>query len=324
MAERVRGKGRVLPVDDPVAEEVYAELARSPWLEIAELAALTSLTEQETDEALGRLVDMGAAEHAAGVPLKVVVLPPSAVAAEWVRRLEDQVIQSHQAVESLTQEYLAARGAGSASRIRAVSAEEMLHLFETGQENCRSSVRGIAAPPFAAVIGTNDERQLRRMSQGISYRTVYAAEALNNPAARTSMLHMLAHGEEGRFIARTPMKLVVFDEDLALVPVVSRTRTAESLVIGRSDLLDGFLSLFETVWEMAMPLGVEGTVDTDLGDDERELLYLMAAGSTDLRIARHFGVSSRTVERRIKTVLERLGATSRFQAGALAARRGWL
>ncbi|MBT2368562.1 hypothetical protein J7E88_25350 [Streptomyces sp. ISL-10] len=324
MAERTRGKGRVLPVDDPVLERVYAELARAPWLDLGELAALASLTERETREALDRLVDLGAAQPAAGLPLEVALLPPSAVAAEWVRRLEDQVIQSHQAVESLTQEYLAARGAGSASRIRAVSAEEMLHLFETGQENCRAGVRGIAAPPFAAVIGTNDQRQLRRMRDGISYRTIYAAEALNHPAARASMLHTLAHGEEGRFIARTPMKLVIFDEDLALVPVVSRTRTSESLVIGRSDLLDGFLSLFETVWEMAMPLGVEGTLDTALGDEDRELLCLMAAGSTDLRIARHFGVSSRTVERRIKTVLERLGATSRFQAGALAARRGWL
>ncbi|MFF3291566.1 LuxR C-terminal-related transcriptional regulator [Streptomyces sp. NPDC003023] len=318
--------GRILPVDDPVLEQVYAELARSPWHDPRSLAAATKLTPKEAREALDRLLDMGAAEPAAGVPLEAAVRPPGAVSAAWVGRLEEQVLLSHRAVESLTQQYLAARGAGNTSTIREVRAEEMLRLFAAGQDNCRSSVRGIAAPPFAQTLGANDERQMKAMDRGVAYRTIYAAEALNLPAARASMLRTLARGEEGRFIARTPMKLVIFDEDMALVPTAtaSPNHSSESLVIGRSALLDGFISLFETVWEMAMPLGGEGEADVDLGDQERELLCLMAAGSTDLRIARHFGVSPRTVERRIRTVLDRLGATSRFQAGALAARRGWL
>jgi DNA-binding CsgD family transcriptional regulator len=316
--------GRVLPVDDPVLEKVYAELARSPRHDVRTLAAATGLAPHQARDALEGLLDMGAAEPAVGVPLEAAVRPPGAVSADWMRRLEQQMLLSHRAVESLTQQYLAARGAGNSSTIRAVPAEEMLRLFASGQDNCRTGVRGIAAPPFAQELGANDERQMKAMDRGVVYRTIYAAEALNQPAARASMLRTLARGEEGRFIARTPMKLVIFDEELALVPTASPNRGSESLVIGRSALLDGFISLFETVWEMAMPLGGEGERDVDLGDQERELLCLMAAGSTDLRIARHFGVSPRTVERRIRTVLDRLGATSRFQAGALAARRGWL
>jgi DNA-binding NarL/FixJ family response regulator len=40
-------------------------------------------------------------------------------------------------------------------------------------------------------------------------------------------------------------------------------------------------------------------------------------------IARHLGVSGRTLRRRIAQVQEQLGATSRFQAGLRAGRRGW-
>ncbi|MFF0557497.1 LuxR C-terminal-related transcriptional regulator [Streptomyces sp. NPDC004266] len=323
MAESER-RGRILPVDDPLLEQVYVELARSPWHDSESLAAATGLTRGAVRKVLDRLLEMGAAEAATGVPLQAAVRPPGAVSAEWVSRMEEQVLLSHRAVECLTQQYLAARGAGNGATVRSVPAEELLRLFVVGQDNCRSSVRGIAAPPFAQAVGANDERQIAAMDRGVAYRTIYAADALKLPAVRASMRRTLARGEEGRFIARTPMKLVIFDDDLALVPAASSNRSSESLVIARSALLDGFISLFETVWEMAMPLGGEGEVGVDLGDQERELLCLMAAGSTDLRIARHFGVSPRTVERRIRAVLDRLGATSRFQAGALAARRGWL
>ena len=35
-------------------------------------------------------------------------------------------------------------------------------------------------------------------------------------------------------------------------------------------------------------------------------------------------ISQRTVERKVRTMLEQLGASTRFQAGVQAARRGWL
>jgi DNA-binding NarL/FixJ family response regulator len=41
-------------------------------------------------------------------------------------------------------------------------------------------------------------------------------------------------------------------------------------------------------------------------------------------IARQLRLSRRTVTRRIAALLDRLGATTRFQAGVQAATRGWL
>jgi len=50
----------------------------------------------------------------------------------------------------------------------------------------------------------------------------------------------------------------------------------------------------------------------------------MAAGAPDASIARQAGVSQRTVERRLRSLMDRLGAETRFQAGVLAVHRGWL
>lgn len=59
-------------------------------------------------------------------------------------------------------------------------------------------------------------------------------------------------------------------------------------------------------------------------EDFRVLLVLLAAGLTDAAIARAQGWSERTTQRRVQQLLSNLGAVTRFQAGLIAARRGWL
>jgi DNA-binding NarL/FixJ family response regulator len=57
---------------------------------------------------------------------------------------------------------------------------------------------------------------------------------------------------------------------------------------------------------------------------ERELLKLLAAGATHETVAHRLDLPLRTTRRRIAALMQRLGAVSPFQAGAEAARRGWL
>ena len=60
------------------------------------------------------------------------------------------------------------------------------------------------------------------------------------------------------------------------------------------------------------------------GARQAQTLALLAAGATDSTIARQVGVSQRTVERFVRTILDDLGASTRFQAGAQAERAGLL
>jgi DNA-binding NarL/FixJ family response regulator len=68
---------------------------------------------------------------------------------------------------------------------------------------------------------------------------------------------------------------------------------------------------------------------TSLGGDQREegqrdILELLMLGAKDEAIARHLGVSLRTVRRRVADLMDDLGTGTRFQAGMEAVRRGWL
>lgn len=61
-----------------------------------------------------------------------------------------------------------------------------------------------------------------------------------------------------------------------------------------------------------------------LDPQARALLLLMRSGCTDESIARQLGISPRTVLRRIRTLMDLAGCTTRFQLGCHAERRGWL
>lgn len=54
------------------------------------------------------------------------------------------------------------------------------------------------------------------------------------------------------------------------------------------------------------------------------MLTLLVGGLKDEAIARQLGWSVRTMRRRISRLHEELGAANRFQAGVIAARRGWI
>jgi DNA-binding NarL/FixJ family response regulator len=60
-----------------------------------------------------------------------------------------------------------------------------------------------------------------------------------------------------------------------------------------------------------------------VGRNERlEILEGLMLGSKDEAMARQLGVSLRTVRRRVADLMTELGATTRFQAGMEAVRRG--
>lgn len=54
-----------------------------------------------------------------------------------------------------------------------------------------------------------------------------------------------------------------------------------------------------------------------------QILRLLAAGATDESIARHLGISGRTVQRRVRALMDDLGVQTRFQAGVQSALRHW-
>jgi DNA-binding NarL/FixJ family response regulator len=125
------------------------------------------------------------------------------------------------------------------------------------------------------------------------------------------------------------LKLAISDRQLAILPVESDDAVEAALCIRPSGLMEALVRLFELLWESAVPVIVaegepESSTDQATDSEDRDLATLLASGAKDDVIARHLGVSPRTLSRRIADLLDDLHVRTRFQAGVRAAQLGWL
>jgi len=198
------------------------------------------------------------------------------------------------------------------------------------QRDARREVRCFDAPPYVSREPQVNTLELDLLRRGVRYRVLYDRHGLELPGRLTDLEAGLAHGEQAR-VADVPLKLVLSDHPLALLPLQhDPTEIEASLVVHDSVLLDALSALFEMYWDRAIPLQVRnGHAQLPHADDapsgiDRDLLPLLAAGFTDQAIASQLGCNERTVRRYLKDMMHRLDAVTRFQAGYQAIRRGWL
>lgn len=222
----------------------------------------------------------------------------------------------------------AQRGAGWSRHVEPVEHPARLIMLTTRlQERATEQVRWLDRPPYSSTplhFQAQEEIQADRMAAGVRYRTVYSQGVYDDPGLFAAMTRMAGLGEHVRLLAELPVKLTIGDDEIALlVPEPDRTGLEGALVVHSSGLLNALCGLFETLWTLALPVATERRQDQLSGRD-RSIITLMAAGATDEAIARRLDLSRRTVVRRIAALLDQLGATTRFQAGVQAAKRGLL
>lgn len=170
--------------------------------------------------------------------------------------------------------------------------------------------------------------------RGVVIRTIQQSTTSDN--ACTAHLERLAKlGVQVRTAPLLPFRLIVVDENLALVSL-EHVNSAEELLLVRQPMVVRLLSrLFEFCWDSTTdfmpPSAVEfpdpalaegagaGDYPFQLTEQQILVLRLWARGRKDTAIARELQVSPRTLRRIIPTLLNRLGVNSRFEAGLVAA-----
>ena len=176
-----------------------------------------------------------------------------------------------------------------------------------------------AADPLLAFRGA-DRDNLRR---GVRYRVLAPDHARITPEAGRRLDAFASHGAEIRTVATVPMAALVVDGALALLP--GDHRHGELTAFRLPSVVTTVVELFERLWPAATPLApAAARGGTGPTARELDLLALLADGYTDESAAARLGISVRTVRRMVSDLMHRLGARSRFQAGAKAADRGWL
>jgi DNA-binding CsgD family transcriptional regulator len=307
-------------------EDVYRAVLTAPDASASGVAATVRATPRRVGRALAQLVELGLVRRVDG--RRYVPLPPEAAIDMLVHRRRAELDRVRGAAAELVDAFrlrdLQARPEGLVEIVAGTEAVRKRSVeFEYGQRN---EILSFDRPPYATPPAGYDEVGTERalLERGVEMRIIYDAEALQMPGRLRTVTELVRLGERARTLPGLPLKLYVYDRRLALIPLSSDRPTEAMAIVHRSALLDALIALFESYWERARPVVPDTTGPADLDPRDAEVLALLGTGLTDQAIARRLGVSLRTARRRIAGITARLHGSTRFQAGAAAAHRGWL
>jgi DNA-binding CsgD family transcriptional regulator len=265
--------------------------------------------------------------HAGG---RIEVIPPDislpALALDYERRARETRSAAHE----LAQVYFQARSASrtpdvgtvrvlnSMDEIAAVTAEAVA----AGTERIRSfrSLSPRTRAVFDSPTHAHEEPSRGVAGNVLDYMSTYDTDVLEIEGALEILEARERGGERFRFTSGVPFSAVIVDEAVAIVDVSAFDPSGfGSAVIRARSMVLALIALSDHLWDLGSPLATGG-VNAERRD--QLILSLLAAGAPDATIARQAGVSQRTVERRVRALMDQLGAGTRFQAGVQAARRG--
>jgi len=317
------------------AESVYRIMLDNPGYGVAELAQAARLPELEVRASLDELAEMMLVRASRQEPGLLRAVSPEVGLADLIRRQEVE-LADRQAQVAAARAAVTTMVADRAESFRggAVHGERLLGLDAVQsrlEELGRAAVRecmGVHPGPAQRPEDLEAGKPLdaEAMARGVAFRTLYQDSVRNDPPTIEHAHWLLERGGEVRTAPVLPQRMVIIDREQALVPLDPAASRKGALHVTEPGIVAALVDLFELAWATAVPLGAvrERDPSTGLSDIERELLRLLAGGLTDEGAGRRLGVSLRTVRRMMSSVMERLDASSRFEAGLKAAQRGWL
>ncbi|WHM35851.1 LuxR family transcriptional regulator [Streptomyces sp. BPTC-684] len=315
---------------DETQESAYRTLVALGAAEVADLAHRLALPEPDTERALRRLERQGLAAQSSARTGRWVAAPPGVALGALLTQQRHELEQAELAAALLAEEYRAEAAEPAVHDLVEVvtGASAVAHRFHQLQLGATDEVCALVTGNPVAVTGMDNESEERAATRGVAYRVVIEREVLALPAGITEVTAALGRDEQVRTVDRVPTKLVVADRSLAMVPLTGRDAEPAALVVHASGLLESLMGLFEAVWRDALPLRLAGTAvrEESSGPDatDLEVLSLLLAGMTDASVAKQLDLGLRTVQRRVKGLMELTGVTTRLQLGWHAYERGWV
>ncbi len=314
----------------PSEERVYLALLERAPLGSAVADAVGPAVEPQAARALERLVEKGLAISVPSDPPEFMPVPPEVGIGALVRRSQERLELARLAARKLGDRVGRRHGLQTAPVTVVTGRAEVTATYVRLQDAAEKEILGLDTP-FAAGEGPGtDHGELDALRRGVRYRVIYDANTLDRPGRLDAAEALIAAGQDARVLPSLPVRLVVADHRIGLLWGEGGDRAPTAILVRPSAVLDALSWLFEDLWAKSVSvLPGEGiAADTLEGDElseaDRAVLSLLALGQKDEAISRKLGMGLRTVQRRIADLMETLGARTRFQAAAIAAKRGWI
>ncbi len=304
------------------AEQLYLALVPLGPVDVEELCTATAVSEAEARQLLQELRDLGLATRQQSG--QWTGLPLIDVSKALKGQRQSELDAALQAAEALHGQMLAASEHLGDDVQTIVGRESNVHLQRELCDLATSEICGFDRPPYVNQHGATIEQlmaespEFQALSRGVSVRSVYHP---GFDAERLSTLsEFMAHGEQAR-IGRVPMKLLLVDNRVAMIPSMRSYEPGQELtatLIRHPMIVEAFQWLFTTVWNNST--SALSTANTQQDPRRETLVSLLMTGSTDTAIAGQLRVNERSVRRYVSELMEEFGVSTRLQLGAALAR----
>ncbi|WP_432154567.1 LuxR C-terminal-related transcriptional regulator [Streptomyces tricolor] len=181
--------------------------------------------------------------------------------------------------------------------------------------------------PEAQVLEASLVRDLEMVANGVRMRVLTSQQALRSPAPARYLHALTDAGAEVRVAATVPLHMNIVDRAIVVLGAGPGPQgEGGDVILHSTPVARCFVRIFTHAWDLARPHtdrhAGRGGAGCELTAQEREVLALLATGAKDETIARRLACSDRTLRRLMNQIMEKLGTSSRFEAGVTAARLG--
>lgn len=318
---------------DTVQETVYQELVAHGAAGIDRLTARFALPALEVTRALEGLEQQGLVSRSAARPGHWVCAPPSVALGPLLSQQRHELERAELAAAKLAEIYRPEAGSPAVHDLLEVvtGGAAVSQRFSQLQLGAEREVCFLIRSEPLAVAAEDNPAEVLAMSRGVTYRVVIGREMFPGQHVQLAELaESLGRGMQVRVADEIPTKLVIADGTLGMLPLDARPTEPAALVVRSSGLLVSLTALFESLWRHALPLSLDGgdrvSEGREPGPDavDLQILSLLLTGLTDVSVGKELDLGARTVQRRIKRLMDLSGASSRLHLGWYASENGWV
>jgi sugar-specific transcriptional regulator TrmB len=303
---------------EPADEQAYRALLSAPGCDLTEFAKHLDRDERDVAATVERLEGLGLLTTTSDQPRRLLPTRPDVAVDALVAVRRAELDRARAQARVLLSELRAQEQHRPENLVEVIVGQEAIAArFAQLLNGTREQLLVLDRPPYASQVDESDTRVRGLLNEGVVVRGIYSPDSLDVPGGVDEAYSAADAGETSRVHPQVPMKLAVFDRQVALLPLSVDQLVDSALVVHPCALLDALIEMFTLLWDQAVPVVPSGKTDPL----DARLMTLLAAGFKDDAIARQLGLSSRTVGRRVAELMETLGARTRFQAGIHAQRR---
>jgi sugar-specific transcriptional regulator TrmB/DNA-binding CsgD family transcriptional regulator len=323
-----------LPDITPEMAQVYRYASSIPMWDIESAAGTFGWPLERAEQTVGQLFALGLIRHSPTDPSRFVAVMPEAAAAAILDGPQRQMADIQRRMERRRSEILALgavyreawQGQLSTTRSNVIyEAKSIGFLLGELSRDCRQEL--LSLQPGS---GANAEVRKREnavvpdaLARGVRHRVILHHTTRVHLPTIAHVKELTRLGAEVKSVPELPDRMLIIDRATAVLPTRWNESRSGVVIVRDSEIVSFLVATFETLWSAGTSFEVVENSPQEVPDELRQVIVqLMASGYKDEAIAHRLGVSVRTCRRYIADLMAEMRASSRFQAGYLAAKAG--